>query len=203
MRHTNSAITTAMSGLLLSGACGVRHLDPMPAPPQELPHVTSDPPPVEPGTTPVAIDSVDTPARVYDELGQDICVTPCITNLTPGVHDLLFKPIDHFSDRIGAPPITVGQRPMVYRYQLGRYTHHDGLRAAGLTFVSLGGIAATTALPLLLMDNTHEAGVDVGLGAASLLVVGVVMAIAGRDVAQMGSGTQWSPPSTAIYAVPR
>jgi hypothetical protein len=53
------------------------------------------------------------------------------------------------------------------------------------------------------MDNTHEAGVDVAIGAASVFVIGIVLAIAGRDEAQMGSGTQWSPPDAAIYALPR
>ena len=184
-------------------ACGVRHLDPVPAPERELPRVESDPPPPEPGTTPVAIDSVDTPSRVYDDYGRDICVTPCITNLPPGVHDLHFRPVDRFSDRIGAPAITVGLRPMVYRYRLGRYTRNDGLRVGGISLIALGVAGGVAALPLGMMDKTHEAGVDVAIGAASAFVIGIVLAVVGRDETQMGSGTQWTPPGAAIYALPR
>jgi hypothetical protein len=54
-----------------------------------------------------------------------------------------------------------------------------------------------------MMDKTHEAGLDVAFGAASAFVIGIVLAVVGRDETQMGRGTQWSPPEAAIYALPR
>jgi hypothetical protein len=184
--------TTAMILAAATLGCGVRQLQPMSPPPRSIPELPPEVPPPEPGTTPVAMDA-DIPSRVFDEFGRDICLTPCIVNLNPGVRDLVFKPIDHFSERVGHPSITVGSRPLVYRYALGRHERHPYLNGAGYAAVITGMTAGVTLLPLALMSNTRDVGVDLELASSAAVVAGIAMLIAGRDTVQMGTGTVWSP----------
>jgi hypothetical protein len=184
--------TIAIACMVLS-ACGVRVLEPAPAPPRTMPRLPEDVPPAEPGTTPVLIDSMAVPAKVFDEVGRDICLTPCVVNLAPGVHDLEFVPIDRFSDRVGKPSISVVARPLVFRYELGLHESHDTLRSTGMAMAITASVVAASAIPVALIPQTRAIGIDLELAATAGLVAGIVMVIAGRDVVQMGAGTQWSP----------
>ena len=151
------------------------------------------------GTTPVAIDSVDEPAKVYEYWG-DICITPCVVNLAPGVHDLHFRPVNSFSERTGSPSITVGTHALVVRYAMGRVERNQGLLVGGVVSLSLGLTVGMTAVPFAADSSTRDVGEYVGIGAAVAIVAGIIMMIEGRDAYQDGAGVQWDPPDGQIVA---
>jgi hypothetical protein len=189
-----------MTSLVLSG-CGLQVLAPPPAPPRVIPQLAEAPMAAPEGTTPVSIDA-DMPARVYEHW-QDICVTPCVANLAPGVHDLHFRPEDPLSGRDGDPAITVGDRPMAFRYEMAYTEDNSGWRVGGALLLILGGTVGTTGAALAIGSETRRAGEVVGIAAGAAIVAGIVMLVEGRDVVRHGAGTQWTPSDGRIYTLDR
>jgi hypothetical protein len=195
-------MTTTATFALLCSACGITVLAPPAAPRRVIPQLAEAPLPPPDGTTPVSIDSADAPARVY-ETYHDICVTPCVVNLEPGVHDLRFQPVNEMSMRGGTTAVTVGRRPIAFRYEMERTAMHPALLGGGLTLLTLGLTAGTSAIPLTIIPSTRTAGAVTAIAAGVAIALSIVMILESNETYQPGAATQWSPDDGRIFTLDR
>jgi hypothetical protein len=205
------------AGLALGGC--VVNLPPPPIPERTMTAAVLPGPPPPPGTSAVTIDTVGEEPSVVEEVtghvaGQvvqsgraisaftysSICrSTPCIANLTPGVHDLQFTSrLDPL--REGAFTIDVGPAPSNVRYALGHGGTFNGELIGGLVAVSMGAPMAISGGVLFGVGSSESGSttlknVGAGLlaGAVVLVVVGAVLLVNGRPEVQDGAGVQWTP----------
>jgi hypothetical protein len=197
-------------------------------PARELPQIAIEPAPPPAGTGRVVLDSVDGPATVEEVVGETsgyahgydafayasatstkpICTTPCVVDLLPGNHQLIFHTVGEKTSYVAT--VVAGARPSVYRLAPTRTTGPTGrVLVGGLDGLAL---AALMLAPTLLVvsaipsatkegrsDEVRSAGTALAVGGGILLGIGIAIDFAGRGTITPGSAIQWEPHEGTTY----
>jgi hypothetical protein len=209
-----------------TAACGPEIVPPPAVPQKVVPQVAGEPGPPAQGEGRLVVDSASGPAQVevivnrstsYASVGgyvgaigmvtsSHLCVsTPCAVNLPYGQYELFFQSKSD-EDRFSSDTATVGQKPSIFRHELGSRDQSTTALAIGSTSITLGSLGLLTGGSLLIAGLATEGGNDaktstdfksigavtVGISAA-VLALGIGLLIAGRPKVQAGSSVQWSP----------
>jgi hypothetical protein len=196
-------------------------LPPPAAPAQDMPELASPPLPPPPGSGQVVI-AADEPSRVEQVIGHTagsyddgtgtwlpydepvyapVCnVTPCVTSLAFGAHDLTFtSTIDPMHRGTGS--VTAGAAPVDHRFALGR----DDLMphfTSGLLTTAAGSTLFMTGVFLFAFTTTPAQPFGSGpwpiVGLSTAVIGGALTALGVHwlkdpGTTQPGTGVQWTP----------
>ncbi len=141
---------------------------------------------------------------------KKLCITPCVTDLRVGQHDLFFA--STANDHSSQVTVEVGDGPLVVRQVMAEslITPHEAAESKtgfGLGFAAFFGLLGGTVLtPIgagLDVNGLEYAGIAVLGVSAALLVTGIVLAHDGRGRHIAGVTTQWSlPPRLPLETPP-
>jgi len=206
-------VALVASSLLVSGC--TRRMAP-PAEPDPIPPPTQDLPPLAEGQGRVIVDVVDGPTEVHRATTRSIvvgidkdrpivvsrrsteqmCVSPCAVDLSPGRYTLAF-PTPGGSGRFELDVVDVKTEPTVYLRDLGRYESAGAGLPLGILGVVFGGAAMITGVTLLPVgvatDNDGMAlagGITLGSGAV-LTTLGILGIALSPSLEQPGTGVQF------------
>ena len=221
-------IRRAIATLLLVSlpvGCTPTVLPPPQVPERLLPDLPGPPPEPEPNKSQVTIVA-DEPSTVEEVTGTyegvdvegyavsgltyaTVCAqTPCVTNLAHGDHVLRLTSLAD-AEHNGTGTISVGERPIAYRYALGHNIEPHGGRLVGGGFLLVYGIMDVIGGPILIgigketetnFDGTPGATHDWRPLGVGMTVVGIgLIALAwhmmhhSEGSQQEGAGVQWTP----------
>jgi hypothetical protein len=208
--HSALALVTSLT------ACGPREMPPPAAPAHEVPDVAAKLGPTPAGRQWVVLDTPDDSAQVssvsqvtgttprgYEIAGEathNLCTTPCVVDLRPGPHTLLFTTDD--ASRTDHLDIVVEDAPLVVRHVLERT---EGRSAGGSILAGMGGSAAFAGGMLALLGQVTENArgstsgpglKNAGLGLLAIggvaLVGGLVLQFFQRGKHTPAATTQWN-----------
>jgi hypothetical protein len=124
-------------------------------------------------------------------------------NLTRGVHDLLFQPVNVMSMRGGTTAVTVGERPIAFRYEMERSEMHPALFGGALTLLTLSTAAGMATIPLAIIPSTHTAGAITGISAGAAIIASIIMMVESETTYRPGAAAQWTPEDGRIFTLDR
>ncbi len=216
------AITLSL--LVLTQACGVHYLAPLPLPPQATPAVSLVGRTPAAGETLVELEVMGEPARVDRIVGRQqypqvtysgrgrysqslvptlqtvpLCQAPCVVSLPPGDHELLFTGLDPATLSTSSAFVRVGSEPAVVRHVMGYREDHTGRMVAAIL---LGSLAFSTGLTgtVFVAVNSQVKGDEAQLGNLGLTLAGVgLLAGAAAVLLGLNSETVVQPGATAVY----
>ena len=232
MRFEPSRFVAAVTALSFIAGCSPHIVPPPAAPAKIVPVVADDRGPPARGNGRVILDAEGEHARVVEVVGtamgsvsggrrsfdldavivRSVCVTPCVTDLSYGTHELVFSSeID--PEKGSTVNVEVGGGTSVLRESMG-YTHiHSGLLVGGGSLVTLGVLGVFTGTVLAAVGASHQdtgfnsdgtkrdSGMGTGPGftvlgiSATAVVAGIVLLVLGaQPETQQGSATQWRLP---------
>jgi len=216
---------TALSGVLLlpifMAGCGYRELPPPSPPVRTFPDVELPAAGPEVGKVRVVLDANGERAMVTEvsswssssgwvsgvsgtlstvtEEQRPLCVAPCVTALSPGMHVLRFKSQSNAGE--SDVVLQVNEHPKVVRHAMGRVeAGSSAAEVTGIALVVLGGTALLVGGLLLGQSATEEGtkaenhqqlGVAVTAGGGVSLALSVPLFLLGRGTRRPGATTEF------------
>jgi hypothetical protein len=129
---------------------------------------------------------------------KPLCLTPCVVDLTPGMHALNFQSSSD-PQRVGSADVQVGERRKVVRHAMGRVDkgaswHH--LLASSAALLGIGAIvggALTLPFDHKEFEDHRRAGKVMLLAGGATLAVSIPFMIITRPTWQEGATTEFIP----------
>lgn len=131
----------------------------------------------------------------HEEHTRKLCLTPCMVDVTPGLHTLQFQSRTD-DGRASTALVQVGDRSLLVRHEMGKDRTQHWAASLGWVALSLGATTTLTAGTIYGVLDDPEA--RAGASAATTIGVGLLLAaipllIVGRN--------QREEPATAVYPV--